>query len=108
MEKINIKQGAFGFGYKFIGIPDEWSVAEANVWFSAWDPGNPAEIICQKACELSHGYYWLNIVKGDFDANPGVYHYEIARYEEDTMLDPSFTGELEILESAGAPGGDDE
>ena len=105
MEKIYIKQGAFGFGYKFIDIPDEWVTAAAEVWFSAWKPGDPKTIICRKACELNGGYYWLNVIQGDFEADPGIYYYDVARYGVGTMLDPSFTGELEILESAGAPGG---
>jgi hypothetical protein len=108
MEKINIKQGAFGFGYRFVGVPDEWVQEEAEVWFSCWKPGDPTEIICQKECELILPSYWLQVEEGDFDADPGIYHYEIARYEDGVMLDPSFTGELEILESAGAPGGNDE
>lgn len=108
MEKINVKQGAFGFGYKFIDIPDEWVEEEAVVWFSCWKPGDPSTIICQKECELNGGYFWLMVEEGDFDADSGIYYYEVARYEDGTVLDPSFTGELEILESAGVPGGEDE
>jgi len=107
MEKMSIKQGAFGFGYKFVDIPDEWVALEVDVWFSAWKPGDPSDIICQKECELNGGYYWLTLEEGDIDADPGVYYYEVARYEDGEMLDPSFTGELEILESAGAPGGEE-
>lgn len=108
MEKMSVKQGAFGFGYEFVGIPDEWVSEVAEVWFSAWKPGDPTDIICQKQCELNGGKYWLMVEDGDFDEDPGIYYYEVARYEDGLMLDPSYTGELEILETAGVPGGEDE
>jgi len=104
MEKMYIKQGAFGFGYEFVGIPDEWVEEEAEVWFTAWNPGDPTEKVCQKQCEFNSEKFWLMVEEGDFDASPGIYYYEVACYEDGVMLDPSFTGELEILESAGAPG----
>lgn len=107
MEKMSIKQGAFGYRYKFVGIPDEWIEEEVEVWFSAWKPGHPKDIICQKVCILEEGEYWLMVEDGDFEDDPGIYYYEVARYEEGTMLDASYTGELEILETAGAPGGEE-
>jgi hypothetical protein len=107
MEKINVKQKSFGFTYTFEGVPVEWVDDDATVWFTAWTPGDPSEIICQKECSLVDGYYRLEVEEGDFEADPGIYSYELARYEDGVILDPTFTGELEILETAGAPGGEE-
>lgn len=108
MDKMQIKQKAFGIEFKFLDTPEDWTEDEAEVWFSAWHPGDPTSIILQKQCELRAANYWLVVEAGDFDDTPpGIYYYELARYEEEVKLDPTFTGELEILESAGVPGGEE-
>ena len=103
MDKIQVKQGAFGFGYKFSEVPTEWAAQVADAWVSVWVPGDPSTIILQKQCALDNDEYWLMLVEGDIDADPGIYYWELARFEDGVKLDPTFTGEFEILESAGAP-----
>lgn len=104
MDKISVKQNTFGISYMFTNTPDAWLIVdEEDIWFTVWSPGDPETIICQKHCTFQDDHFWITLIEGDFDAIPGIYYWELAHYEDGVKRDPTFTGELEILESPQMP-----
>jgi len=104
-EKIFVKQGSFGSIYRFENTPEEWE-GETGIWFTVWAPGEIDTPIVQRECTFDTYWQFLSEA-GDFD-EVGIYHYELAWYVEGERRDPSFSGELEVLEGPKMPEAPDE